>query len=135
WRFLRRRPNRTFAAWCAIFPFGALRPCCAGLVVGFLSVIFVPIGNFDHDIFGAVGDALAAKARLGRDAGSFVELVQLGIGGFVAGLEAFMNDYVAGGAGADAAAGVVESFVEALGDIENAAGQAVVAVGNFFGID
>src|SRR5438046_6634232 len=104
-------------------------------MVQFLGVIFVPVGNFDDDVGGAVGNGLAAEARLRRDAGGFVELVELGVGGFVAGLEALVNDNVARGARADAATSVVEAGLEALGDVENAAGEAVVAIGNFFRVD
>src|SRR6266852_3404214 len=42
---------------------------------------------------------------------------------------------MAGGAGADAAARVIEAGFDALGDVENAAGYAVVPVGNFVRID
>ena len=104
-------------------------------MLGFLGVIFIPVGNFDDDVFCAVGNALAAEARFGRDAWRFVELIEFGIRGFVAGFEAFVNDDVAGGAGADAAAGVVETFVKALRDIEDAAGEAVVTVGDLLGVD
>src|SRR6266446_1161290 len=107
----------------------------AELVIEFLGVIFVPIGNFDDDVGGAVGDRLAAEARLRRDAGGFVEFIELGVGGLVAGLQAFAHDDVARGAGANAAAGVVEAGFESLGDVQDAAGQTVVAVGNFLRID
>src|SRR6267142_656147 len=105
------------------------------LVIEFLGVIFVPVGNFDDDVGGAVGDGLAAEARLRGDAGRFVQFVELGVGGLVAGLEAFAHDDVARRAGANAAAGVVEAGFEPLGDVQDAAGQTVVAVGNFFRID
>src|SRR5438132_14362745 len=101
-------------------------------MVKFLGVIFVPVGNFDDDVGGAVGNRLAAEARLRRDAGSFIELVELGVGGFVAGFEAFAHDDVARGARADAATSVVEAGLEALGNVQDAARKAVVAVGNFF---
>ena len=83
-------------------------------MLGFLGVIFVPFGDFDDDVFGAVGNALAAEARFRRDARRFIELIEFGVRGFVAGFEAFVNDHVARGAGTDAAAGVVETYVEAL---------------------
>ena len=105
------------------------------LVVGFLGVVFVPLGDFYDDVGGAVGDGLAAQAGLGSDAGGFVELVEFGVGGFVAGFEALLDHDVAGGAGADAAAGVVESHFKAFGNVEDAAGDAVVSVGNFFRVD
>src|SRR6266851_2134140 len=104
-------------------------------VIQFLGVVFVPVGDFDDDVGGAVGDGLAAEARLGGDAGGFVELVEFGVGGFVAGFEALVNDDVAGGAGADAAAGVVKAGFDAFGDVEDAAREAVVAVRNFFRVD
>src|SRR6266478_3023673 len=105
------------------------------LMIEFLGVIFVPIGNFHHDVGGSVGDGLAAEARLRGDAGGFVEFIELGVGGLVAGLEAFAHDDVARRAGANAAAGVVEASFESLGDVQDAARQAVVAVGNFLRID
>src|SRR5277367_540912 len=105
------------------------------LVISFFRVIFVPVGNFDDDVGGAIGNGLAAEARLWRDAGSHVQFVEFGVGGFVAGFEALLDDDVARGAGADAAAGVVEAGFDAFGNIENAAGKAVVAVGNFRRID
>src|SRR6266478_3288004 len=105
------------------------------LMIEFLGVVFVPIGNFHDDVGGAVGDGLAAEARLRSDAGGFVEFVELGVGGLVAGLQAFAHDDVARGAGANAAAGVVEAGFESLGDVQDAAGQTVVAVRNFFRID
>ena len=104
-------------------------------MLGFLRVILVPLWNFDNDVFCAVGDALAAQARFWRYAGSFVELIELGVGGFVARLEAFVNDHVAGGTGADTAAGVVQSLVKALRNIEDTSGQTVVPVRDFFRID
>src|SRR2546430_8448727 len=104
-------------------------------MVEFLGVIFVPVGNFDDDVGSAVGNGLAAEARLRRDAGSFIELVELGVGGFVAGFEAFAHDDVARGASADAAARVVEAGFDAFGDVENAAREAVVAVGNLFRVN
>jgi len=64
-------------------------------VIEFLGVVLVPIGNFHNDVRCAIGDGLAAEARLWRDAGGFVEFVQFGVGGFVAGLQALMNDDVA----------------------------------------
>src|SRR6267378_2123038 len=108
---------------------------CGSSVIQFLGVIFVPIGNFHDDVCSAVGDGLAAEARLRRDAGGFVEFVKFGVGGFVAGLEAFAHDDVARRAGTNAAAGVIEASFESFGDIQDAAGQTVVTVGNFFRID
>ena len=75
------------------------------------------------------------RRDFGVTPGRFVELIEFRVRGFIAGIEAFVNDHVACGAGADAAASVVETFMEALRDIEDAAGQAVVAVGDFFWVD
>src|SRR5437016_9386150 len=104
-------------------------------MIEFLGVIFVPVGDFDNDVGSAVGNGLAAEARPRRDAGGFVQLVELGVGGFVAGFEAFAHDDMARRAGADAAAGVVEAGLDAFGNVENAAREAIVAVGNFFRVD
>src|SRR5260370_37814709 len=98
----------------------------AELMIEFLGVVFVPFGDFNDDISGAVGDSLAAEARFRGDAGSFVEFGEFGVGCFVAGFEAFSHDDVARGTGADAAAGVVQAGFEAFVDIENAAREAVV---------
>lgn len=38
------------------------------LVLSFLRVVFVPFGNFNHEIHRAIGHALAAKTRLRREA-------------------------------------------------------------------
>src|SRR5271167_2983496 len=100
-------------------------------VIGFFGVIFVPLGDFHDDVGGAVGDGLAAETRFLRDAWGHVEFVEFGVGGFVAGLEALLDDDVAGGAGADAAAGVVETGFDTFRDVENASGEPVVAIGNF----
>src|SRR5260370_24686115 len=104
-------------------------------MIEFLGVILVPVGDFDDDVGGAVGQGLATEARLGRDAGGFVKLVELGIGGFVAGFEAFPHDDVARGAGKNAAASVVEASLEAFGNVQDAAREAVVAIRNFFRVD
>src|SRR6266852_623022 len=105
------------------------------LVIEFLGVVFVPFGDFNDDVGGAVGNCLAAEARFRGDAGSFVEFVEFGVGGFVTGFEAFSHDDVASGTGADAATCVVQAGLDAFGDVENAARETVVAVGNFFRID
>src|SRR6202158_3676298 len=100
-------------------------------VVQFLGVVFVPLGNFDDDVGGAVGHGLATEAGFRRDARRFVQLVELGVGSFVAGFEAFPHDEVAGPAGADAAASVVEAGLDAFGNVEDAAGGAGVSGGDF----
>src|SRR5947209_16167765 len=115
---------------------GGIKPAATtASVIELLGVIFVPVGNLYNDVGGAVGDGLAAEAGLWRDARGFVELIQFGVGGFVAGLQALMNDDVARRAGADASAGVVQASLDALGNVEDASRKTVVAVGNFFRVD
>src|SRR5260370_17610861 len=104
-------------------------------VIQFLAVVFVPRGNLDEDVRGAIGHGLAAKAGLRRDARRFVQLVELGVGSFVAGFETFPHDDVARRAGADAAASVVEAGLGAFGNVENAAREAVVPVRNFLRVN
>src|ERR1700736_570032 len=60
-------------------------------VVGFLGVVLVPAGNFDHDVGRTVGNRLATQTRFRGDAGRLVEFVELRIGGFVARLEALSH--------------------------------------------
>jgi hypothetical protein len=104
-------------------------------VIGFFGVVFVPLGDLYDDIGGTVGHGLAAEPRFLRNAWSHVEFVEFGVSGVVAGFEALLDDDVAGGSGAHAAASVVQPGFDAFGDIENAAGEAVVAVGNFRRVD
>src|SRR5258708_13293952 len=105
------------------------------LVVQFLGVIFIPMRNFDDDVGGAVGHGLAAQARLRSDSRRFIEFIEFGVSGFVARLQPFFDHHVAGGAGANAAASVIESGFESFGKIEDAPRQSIVAIGNFRGID
>src|SRR2546429_159249 len=79
------------------------------LVIQFFSVVLIPLRNFHNDIRRAVRNRLAAEARLRRDTRRFVEFVELRVRRFVAGFEAFTNDDVAGGAGADASARVIQA--------------------------
>src|SRR5277367_3361616 len=128
-----------FRSWMQMFPrrldVAAAAQSRKFLVLGFLRVILVPLRNLDHDVLGAVRHTLAAEARFRRHTRRFVQLVQLRVGGFVATIETLVHDHVARGAGAHASAGVVQADVIALRNIQDAARQAVVAVGNFFGIN
>src|SRR5712692_5062984 len=108
---------------------------CRSSVIEFLGVVLVPIGNFHNDVRGAVGNGLAAEARLWRDARGFVELVEFGVSGLVARFKPLMNDDVARRAGADAAAGVVQANLEAFGNVEDAARKTVVAIRDFLRVD
>src|SRR5260221_3806988 len=107
----------------------------ATLVVQFLGVIFIPMRNFDDDVGGAVGNGLAAQAGLRRDSWRFIEFIEFGVSGFVARFQAFFDHHVAGGAGANAAAGVIKSGLERFGKIEDASRQSIVAIRNLRGID
>src|SRR6267154_127457 len=107
----------------------------ARLMIKFFGVILVPLGNFHNDVCGAIGYGLATQSRFRRDARRFIEFVELRIGGLIAGFQAFPHDHVAGRAGAHASARVVQSRFNALGNIKNASGQAVMAVGDLFRID
>jgi len=105
------------------------------LMIHFLSVIFIPVRDFDHDVSRAVWHGLAAQARLRRNPGRFVQFIELRIGRFVAGFQTFFHDDVASRACANPAARVIQSGPERFGEIQNAAWQAVVTVGNFLRID
>src|ERR1043166_2404181 len=100
-------------------------------VIGFFGVILVPVGNFYDDVRRSVGNRLAAEARLWGYPRRLVQFVQFGIGRLVARFQSFFHDDVARRAGAHTAARVVEAGSDALGKIQNAAGQAVVPVRNF----
>src|SRR6266404_3456358 len=107
----------------------------ATLVVQFLGVIFIPMRNFDDDVGGAVGHGLAAQARLRSDSRRFIEFIEFGVSGFVARLQPFFHHYVAGGAGANSAASVIEPGLESFRKIEDASRQSIVAIRNLRGID
>src|SRR6266436_4875611 len=105
------------------------------LMIHFLGVIFIPVRDFDHDVSRAVWHGLAAQARLRRNPRRFVQFIELRIGRFVAGFQTFFHDDVASRACANPAARVIQSGPERFGEIQNAAWQAVVTVGNFLRID
>src|SRR5689334_24575807 len=83
------------------------------LVIRFLRIVLVPVGNFDNDVRRAIGHGLAAEARLRRDPRRLVQLIKLGVGGFVAGLKTLLNDHVARRAGAHSSASMVQPQLEA----------------------
>src|SRR5438874_1282070 len=62
-------------------------------------------------------------------------LSQPKVSGIIAGFQAFSHDDVARRAGADAAASMVQTGLDALGNVEDAARNAIVAVRNFFRVD
>src|SRR2546421_363279 len=104
-------------------------------VIQLLGVVLVPVWNLDDDVRRSVGHGLATEARLRSDAGRFVQLIELSVSGFIAGFQAFSHDDVARRAGADAAASMVQTGLDALGNVEDAARNAIVAVRNFFRVD
>ena len=74
--------------------------------------------------------ALAAEARLKSEPGGHVEAVRFLVSHLREILHAFVDDYVAGGAGAVAATGMfqMDSVIEA--DVEDRFGQAVLFIGH-----
>ena len=95
----------------------------------FLDVVLVPGGDFGYVGSGFFDDALAAEAAVELQAGCEVEAVEFEVFGFGDAFGALLEEDVAGGAGGDAAAGVVEEDVVVLGDVEEGHGQAVAFVG------
>src|SRR5215471_15532764 len=109
--------------------------CCVYLVVRFLRVILVPVGNFHDDVGRAVGHGLAAETRLRCNPWRFIKFVEFRVSRFVTRLQSLLNDDVTRRASAHAAARVVESEFEPLGNVQDASRQAVMAVGDFFRIN
>ena len=109
-------------------------PRYLNLVLGFLGEIFIPLGNFDHQVARPIGHALATEARLHFQSGRIVQLIQFGVRRFIAGLEAFAHDDVARRAGADAAAGVIEAHAKSRSYVQDASRKTLASVGNFFWI-
>src|SRR5271165_3054450 len=99
------------------------------------SVVLVPLGNFDNDIRRAIRHGLAAEARFRRNPRSLIKFVELRVGRFIARFQAFFDHHVASRAGTHPTAGVDQPHFEALGNVKDAARQAVVAVGKFLGVD
>ena len=90
-------------------------------------VVAVPFGNLDHVLAGAGDDGLAAEARIQLLIGGHVQAVQLIVVG-LADAALILDPQVAGGAGADAAAGVIEKDVVVLRHIEKRHRLAVMLV-------
>src|ERR1700730_15285092 len=109
-------------------------PCEASMIELF-GVIFVPLRNFHHDVGRTVGYRLATQSRFRRDARRFIEFVELRVGGLIAGLQPFLHDYVAGRAGAHTTARMIQSSLNDLRNIQNAAGQTIVPIRYLFWID
>jgi hypothetical protein len=97
--------------------------------LAFLDVVLVPGGDLGDVGAGLLDDALAAEAGVELEAGSHVEAVELEVFGFGDSLGTLLQEDVAGGAGGDASAGVVEEDAVVFGDVEEAHGLAVAVVG------
>ena len=89
----------------------------AGVLVGdFLDGVSVPGGDADDDGAFFADLALAGEAAVSLEAGCFFDAVVLGLGGLGEEVHSFFDVDVAGGAGADAAAGVLD--VDAGGECD-----------------
>ena len=87
----------------------------------FADGVAVPARDVDHEVLGAVWDALAGEARLGLDGGGEVDHVFLFLAGLVAAVDPLAHDHVAGRAGADAAAGVIDLDASPADNVVNLA--------------
>ena len=107
---------------------------CGGLFfdgggLAFLDVVFVPGGDLGEVGAGLFDDALAAESGVELEAGGELEAIELEVFGFGDAGGAFLQKDVAGGAGGDATAGVVEEDAVVFGDVEEGHGLAVTVVG------
>jgi len=100
-----------------------------GSGLAFLDVVFVPGGDFRDVGAGLFDDTLTAEAAVELQAGGEVEAVQLEVLGFGDAFGALLQKDVAGGAGGDAAAGVVQEDAVVFGDVEEGHREAVAVVG------
>ncbi len=102
----------------------------------FLDEVLVPGGNLNFDIRRAVGYALAAETGIERNVRRLVELVEFVIRGLTTRFQPLDHLYVAGRAGADPAAGMLQVDVGASVErnIQDAAGQSGGAVGKLGGV-
>ena len=97
--------------------------------LAFLDVVFVPGGDLDDVGAGFFDDALAAEAAVELQAGGEFEAVEFEVFGFGDALGTLLQEDVAGGAGGNAATGVVEEDAIVLGNVEEAHGLSVAVVG------
>ena len=65
-------------------------------LVPFLDQVFIPFGDFDDEVGGAVGNGLAGQAGLQRNRGGFVQLVQFVVRGLAARIQSLFHDNVTG---------------------------------------
>jgi len=99
----------------------------------FLDCVPIPSRNLDNNVTSSVRDTLAPEAGLQGQARGLLQLVEFFVGGFVARFEAFADDDMAGGAGTDAPAGMLEGNVDAVADVQNRSGLAAAPVRDGFG--
>ena len=97
--------------------------------LAFLDVVLVPGGDLGEVGAGFLDDALAAEAGVELEAGGEFEAVELEVFGFGDAFGTLLQEDVAGGAGGDATAGVVEEDAVVFCDVEKGHGLAVALVG------
>ena len=95
-----------------------------GSVRDFFDGVAVPGGDADDDGAVALDFALAAESAEAAEAGGFFDAVHLGLGFLGEVLHALLDVDVAGGAGADSAAGVLDVDAVLHGELEEGAGLA-----------
>jgi hypothetical protein len=100
------------------------------LSVTFADGVPIPVGDLDYEVALAVGDTLATEPAVWSETRREGQFLVFRIGHFRKSLDAFTDDAVAGRAGTDASARVVDFNSVGEGDIENTAGQAGMTVGN-----
>ena len=97
--------------------------------LAFLDVVLVPGGDLGDVGSGLLDDALAAEAGVELEARGEFEAVEFEVFGFGDSFGALLQEDVAGGAGGDSTAGVVEEDAVVFGDVEEGHGLAVTFVG------
>jgi hypothetical protein len=97
--------------------------------LAFLDVVLIPGGDLGDVGARLLDDALAAEAGVELEAGGHVEAIELEVFGLGDSLGALLQKDVAGGAGGDASAGVIEEDAVVFGNVEEAHGLAVAVVG------
>src|SRR5947209_19083253 len=106
---------------------GSILLDCRGLA--FLDIVAIPLGYLDHIGTGLFNYCLASEARVQLYIGSRLHAIQLFILGFGDPVLAFLHPYVAGGAGTDASARVIEEDFEVLCNIQKRHRLAMPVIG------
>ncbi len=94
----------------------------------------VPIRNFDHEVSGAVGNALAAKPAIGSETRRERKLLVLSVAHFGNCWQSFTHYTVAGRARTHPPASVIDTDSMRQGNIQNAARQTGYTIRNLFRI-